>query len=123
METSNKPPMTKTGRQGKNSYQLWITNTSTKKTWVEVLKSGGINIQSILGNGNLGLATLPMMKRGERRGRVVRRLGRKEGVGERGEEIWGKVGWPGMGSKEASTTSGGGERVEETGGRRGPAAV
>jgi hypothetical protein len=33
-----------------------------------------------------------MKKRGERRGGAVYRLGRKEGVGERGEERWGKVG-------------------------------
>jgi hypothetical protein len=64
-----------------------------------------------------------MKKRGERRGRAVRRLGRKEGEGERWEERWGKVSRPGMGGKEASTTGEGGERVEECGGRGGPAAV
>jgi hypothetical protein len=46
----------------------------------------------MLGNGNLGLAIPPTKKRGERRGGAVCRLGRKEGVGERGEERWGKVG-------------------------------
>jgi hypothetical protein len=54
----------------------------------------------VLGNGNLGLATPPTKKRGERRGGVARRLGRKEGVGERGEERWGKGG-------PEETTSGG----------------
>jgi hypothetical protein len=118
-ETSNKPPMTKTGGRGKNSHQPRTTNTSTKKTWAEVIKSGGINVQIVLGNGNLGLATPPTKKRGERRGGAARRLGRKEGVGERGAELLGKVGRPGVGGKEASTTGGGGERVEESGGCNG----
>jgi hypothetical protein len=100
-----------------------LTTPSAKKTWVQVRKSGGINVQIVLGNGNLGLATPPTKKRGEMRGGVARRLGRKEGVGERGEERWVKVGRPGMGSKEASTTGGGGERVEECRGGRGLAAV
>jgi hypothetical protein len=50
-------------------------------------------------------------------------LGRKEGVGERGEERRGKVGPPGAGGKEASTTGGRGERVEESGGRGTPAEL
>jgi hypothetical protein len=122
-ETSNKPLITKTGRQGKNSHQPRMTNTSAKKTWAEVIKSGGINIQIGLGNGNLGLATPPMKKRGERRGGAACRLGRKEGVGERGEERRSRVGLPGTGGKEASTTSRQGERVKESRGRGGPVAV
>jgi hypothetical protein len=82
----------KTGGRGKNTHQLKLITPSAKKTWAEVIKSGGINIQIVLGNGNLGLATPPMKKRGERRGEAVRRLGRKEGVGKRGEERRGKVG-------------------------------
>jgi hypothetical protein len=70
-ETSNKPPMTKTGGWGKNSHQLRTTNTSMKKTWAEVIKSGGINIQIVLGNGNLGTTIPPTKKRGERRGGAV----------------------------------------------------
>jgi hypothetical protein len=35
----------------------------------------------------------------------------EHGVGERGEERRGKVGRPGAGDKEASTTGGGGERL------------
>jgi hypothetical protein len=112
-----------TGGRGKNSHQPRMTNTSAKKTWAEVVKSGGINVQIVLGNGNLALATPPMKKRGERRGGAARRLGRKEGVGERGEERRGKVGPPGAGGKETSTTGGGGERVEESGHRGGPAAL
>jgi regulator of replication initiation timing len=92
MEPSNKPPTTKTGGRGKNSHQPRTTDTSAKKTWAEVVQSGGINVQIVLGNGNLGLATPPTKKRGERRGGAARRLGRKDGVGERGEESRGKVG-------------------------------
>jgi hypothetical protein len=116
-DTSNKPPTTKTGGRGKNSHQLRTTNTSAKKTWAEVVKSGGINVQIVLGNGNLGLAKPPTKKWGERRGGAARRLGRKQGVGERGEERRGKVGQLGAGVKETSATSGGGERVEGSGGR------
>jgi hypothetical protein len=52
-ETSNKPPMTKTGACGKNSHQPRLNNTSTKKTWVDVIRNRGINVQIVLGNGNL----------------------------------------------------------------------
>jgi hypothetical protein len=82
----------KTSGRGKNTYQLKLTTPSMKKTWAEVIKSGGINIQIVLGNGNLGLAIPLTKKRGDRRGGVAHRLGRKEGEGERGEETWGKVG-------------------------------
>jgi hypothetical protein len=120
--TSNTPKM-KTGGRGKNTHQPKPTTPSAKKTWAEVVKSGGINVQIVLGNGNLGLATPPTKKRGERRGGAARRLGRKEGVGERGEERRSRVGPPGTGGKEAIATSRGGERVEESGGGGGPAAI
>jgi hypothetical protein len=35
--------------------------------WADIVKAGGINIQIVLGNGNLRLA-IHMKKRGERRG-------------------------------------------------------
>jgi hypothetical protein len=120
--TSNTPKM-KNGGRGTNTHQPKPTTPSAKKTWAEVVKNGGINVQIVLGNGNLGLATPPTKKRGERRGGAVRRLGRKEGVGERGEERRSRVGLPGTGGKEASATGGGGERVEESGGGGGPAAI
>jgi hypothetical protein len=66
-ETSDKPPTIRNGGQGKNSHQLQPNTTSTKKTWADVVNSGGINVQIVLGNGNLGLTT-PMKTRGERRG-------------------------------------------------------
>jgi type II secretory pathway pseudopilin PulG len=75
--TANNTPKTKTGGRGKNTHQLKLTTPSAKKTWAEVVKSGGINVQIVLGNGNLGLATPPTKKRGERRGGATCRLGRK----------------------------------------------
>jgi hypothetical protein len=103
---ANNTLTTKNGGRGKNTHQPRTNTPSAKNTWAEVVKSGGINVQIVLGNGNLGL-TAPTTRRGERRGGAVRRLGRKEGLGERGEERRGKVGRPGAGGKEASTTGGG----------------
>jgi hypothetical protein len=82
-ETYNKTPTPKNGGRGKNSHQPRPNTTSTKKTWADVIKSGGINVQIVLGNGNLGLTT-PMTMRVERRGGVAQRLGRKIDAGERG---------------------------------------
>jgi hypothetical protein len=121
--TANHTPKTTNAGRGKKTHQPRTNTASAKRTWAEVIKSGAINVQIVLGNGNLGLATPPTKKRGERRGGAARRLGRKEGVGERWEERRGKVGQPGTGGKEAGTTSRRGERVEESGGRGGPAAV
>jgi hypothetical protein len=83
--TANNTPTTKNGGRGKNTHQPRTNTPSAKKTWAEVVKSGGINVQIVLGNGNLRLTTL-MTKRGERRGGAARRLGKKAGAGERGEE-------------------------------------
>jgi hypothetical protein len=91
-KTASNTPKTKTGGRGNNTHQPKLTTPSAKKTWAEVIKSGGINVQIVLGNGNLGLAIPPTKKRGERRGGVACWLGRKDGVGERGEERRGKVG-------------------------------
>jgi hypothetical protein len=66
MELSNKPPMTKNGAWGKDSHQPRLNNTSAKKTWADVVKNGGVNVQIVLGNSNLGLTT-PMKMRGETR--------------------------------------------------------
>jgi hypothetical protein len=121
--TANHTPKMMNGGRGKNTHQPRTNTPSVKKTWAEVVKSGGINIQIVLGNGHLGLTTPPTKNRGERRGGAACRLGRKEGIGERGEERRGKVGQPGMGGKEASTTGRAGERVKESRGRGGPAAV
>ncbi|KAI5812145.1 hypothetical protein BZA77DRAFT_359703 [Pyronema omphalodes] len=121
-ENSNKPPTTKTGGRGKTTHQPKTNTPSAKKTWAEVVKSGGINVQIVLGNGNLGLTT-PPARRGERRGGAARRLRKKEGEGEGGEEKRGRAG-PGVSKgKESGDTGGGVERGEESGGAGGPAAV
>ncbi|KAI5806013.1 hypothetical protein BZA77DRAFT_363242 [Pyronema omphalodes] len=113
---------TKNGGRGKNAHQPRQTTPSAKKTWAEVVKSGGINVQIVLGNGNLGLTT-PPTRRGGTRGGAARRLRRKEGEGEGGEEKRGRAG-PGVSKgKESGDTSGGVERGEESGGAGGPAAV
>jgi hypothetical protein len=121
--TTNHTPKTTNGGRGKNTHQPRTNPPSAKKTWAEVVKSRGINVQIVLANGNLRLTIPPMKKRGERRGGVACRLGRKEGAGDSGEERRSRVGLPGAGGKEASTTGGGWERVEESRGRGGPAAV
>jgi hypothetical protein len=89
-KTANNTPTTKNGGRGKNAHQPRTNTPSAKKTWAEVVKSGGINVQIVLGYGNLGL-TAPMARRGERRGGATRRLGKKAGGGERGEEGRGTV--------------------------------
>jgi hypothetical protein len=63
--TANNTLTMKNGGRGKNTHQPQTNTPSTMKTWGEVVKSGGINVQIVLGNGNLGLTT-PMTRRGER---------------------------------------------------------
>jgi hypothetical protein len=120
--TANDTPTTKNGRRGKKTHQPWMSTPSAKKTWAEVVKSGGINVQIVLGNGNLGLTQL-MTRRGERWGGAVRRLGKKAGVGERGEEGWG-AGGPKVTRRDGTGTKGsGGERGAGSGDGGGPAAL
>jgi hypothetical protein len=83
MMTTNNTLTMKTGRRGKNTHQQRINTPSAKKTLAEVIKSGGINVQIVLGNGNLRL-TILMARRGERQGGAAWRLAKKEGDGERG---------------------------------------
>jgi hypothetical protein len=90
-ERHDKTPTTKNGGRGKNSYQPQPNTTPGKKTWADVVKSGGINVQIVLGNGNLGLTT-PTMKRGERRGGAAWRLMKRGEYGERGATGRGKGG-------------------------------
>jgi ketosteroid isomerase-like protein len=120
--TTNNTPTTKTGGRGKNTHQPRTNTPSAKKTWAEVVKSGGINVQIVLGNSNLGLTT-PTTRRGERRGGAARRLGKKAGVGERGEEGRGMGGPKVTGKDGTSTKRTGGERGEESGGGGGRAAL
>jgi hypothetical protein len=120
--TANNTPTTKNGGRGKNTHQPRMNTPSAKKTWAEVVRSGGINVQIVLGNGNLGLTT-PTTRRGERRGGAARRLGKKAGVAERGEEGRG-AGSPKVTSKDGTSTKrSGGERGAESGGGGGPVAL
>jgi hypothetical protein len=73
----------KNGGRGTNTHQPRTNPPSAKKTWAEVIKSGGINVQIVLGNGNLGLTT-PTKMRGERHGGAARRLTKRKEDGERG---------------------------------------
>jgi hypothetical protein len=90
-EMHDNTPMTKNGGRGKNSHQPRLNATSSTKTWADVVKSGGINVQIVLGNGNLGL-TIPTTKRGERRGGAAQRLMKGGENGERGVMGRGKGG-------------------------------
>jgi hypothetical protein len=89
--TANNTPKMTNGGRGKNTHQLWMNIPSAKKTWAEVVKSGGINVQIVLGNGNLRRTT-PMTRRGERRGGAARRVAKREEEGERGAVGRGKGG-------------------------------
>jgi hypothetical protein len=99
-----------------------MNTPSAKKTWAEVVKSGGINVQIVLGNSNLGLMT-PMKRRGERQGGAARRLGKKAGAGERGEEGRGMGGPKVTGSDGTGTKGSGGERGVESGGGGSPGVL
>jgi hypothetical protein len=81
--TMNNTLTKKTGGRGKNTHQPQMKTPSVKKTWAEVVKSRGINVQIVLGNGNLRLTTA-MARWGERQGGVAWRLAKKEGDEERG---------------------------------------
>jgi hypothetical protein len=116
-ETSNKPPTTKNGGRGKNSHQPQPNTTSTKKTWADVIKNRGINVQIVLGNGNLGLPMQTTM-RGERQGGAARRLAKRGVEGERGAMTRGKGGPEEItsgGNKGGKTEKDGRGRVEKRG--------
>jgi hypothetical protein len=120
--TANNTPTTKTGGRGKNTHQPRTNTPSAKKTWAEVVKSGGINVQIVLGNGNLGLTT-PTIRSRVRRGGAARRLVKKAGVGERGEEGRGAGGPKVTGEDGTGTKRSGGERGAESRGGGGPAVL
>jgi hypothetical protein len=115
--TASNTPKRKTVGRGKNTHQPKPTTPSAKKTWAEVVKSGGINVQIVLGNGNLGLTT-PTTRRRERRGGVARRLAKKGEDGERGAMGRGKGGpelITSRGNKGGQMAKHGRGRVEERG--------
>jgi hypothetical protein len=114
--TATNTPTMKNGGRGKNAPQPWINTPSAKKTWADIIKSGGINVQIVLGNSNLRLTILPMKKRGERRGGAAWRLGMKAGAWESSEEGQGTGGLMISGRDGTSTKGGGGERGAKSGG-------
>ncbi|KAI5808455.1 hypothetical protein BZA77DRAFT_362191 [Pyronema omphalodes] len=59
----NQTSRRKNGGRGKNTDQPKPIIPSAKKTWAEVVKNGGINVQIVLGNGKLGLTTPPRRKK------------------------------------------------------------
>jgi hypothetical protein len=88
-----------------------------KKTWADVIKNGGINVQIVLGNGNLVLTT-PMKMRGERPTGAAQRLTKKREDGERGVMGYDKDGLemiPSGGNKGGKMEKNGRGRVEESG--------
>jgi hypothetical protein len=112
MEMNGKPPTIQNGGRGKKSHQPTKTNTPAKKTWADVIQTGGINVQIVLGNGNLGLTT-PTKTRGERRGGAAWRLAKRGVAGERGAMR------RGTGGPEETTSGGnkGGQRGKNGRGR------
>jgi hypothetical protein len=102
-----------------------MNNYHDMKTLADVVWSGGINVQIVLGNGNLGQATLVRMtgERGEKRGGITWRLRKRSRVGtgesrERGALGRGNVGPEVIslgGNKGGKIDKNGGGRVEERG--------
>jgi hypothetical protein len=84
METAHeKTPTKQNGEWVKKNHQLTMKNYCDVKTWADVVQSRGINVQIVLGNGNLGQATPVRMtgERGERRGGTTRRLRKRNRAG------------------------------------------
>jgi hypothetical protein len=115
--TANNTPTTKNGGRGKNTHQPRTNTPSAKKTCPEVIKSGGINIQIVLGNGNLALTT-PTKMRGERHGGAAWRLTKRKEDGERAANRRGNEGpevIPSGGNKGGQMEKDGRGREEERG--------
>jgi hypothetical protein len=68
---------------GKKAHQPTNNNHHAAQSWVDVVHSGGINVQIVLANNNLG-TTQPETRKKERRHGAAHQLGRKRGGGERG---------------------------------------
>jgi hypothetical protein len=102
------------------------------RTWADVVRSGGIKVQIVLGNSNLGQATPVRMtgERGGRRGGTTRRLRKRSGAGrgesgERGALGRGNVGPEEItsgGNKGGKMAKNGRGREEERGERPGEVA-
>jgi hypothetical protein len=74
------------GGRGKKAHQLTTNHHRDARTWADVVRSGGINVQIVLGNGNLGTIQPETGKKERRDGArdgAARWLGRKREGGER----------------------------------------
>jgi hypothetical protein len=75
------------GGRGKKAHQPTTNHHRHARTWADVVRSGGINVQIVLGNGSLG-TTQPETGKKERRDGardgIVHWLGRKREGGKRG---------------------------------------
>jgi hypothetical protein len=85
-EPRDKTPTKQNGARGKKPHQPIAKHHRGSKSWADVVRSGGINVQIVLGNGNLGQTTPVRLtgKRGERRGGTAGRE-RQRGIGGRGD--------------------------------------
>jgi hypothetical protein len=120
-----KTPTKQNGKRVKKNHQPTTKNYRDAKTWADVVRSRGINVQIVLGNGNLGQATLVRItgERGERRGGTTQRLRKRSGAGtgESGES--GALGRGNVvpevillgGNKGGKIDKNGGGRVEDRG--------
>jgi hypothetical protein len=123
--TVNNTPTMKNGGRGKNTHQPRTNTPSAEKTWAEVIKSRDINVQIVLGNGNLGLTT-PTKMRGERCSGAAWRLTKRKEDGERGAKRRGNEGpevIPSRGDKGGQMEKHGRGREEERGEPSGAAPV
>jgi hypothetical protein len=112
-----KLPTMKNGGRGKNSHQRRANTTSTKKIWADVVRNGGINVQIVLGKGNLGLTT-PTKITGERQGGLAWRLAKRGVDGDRDATGRGKdrpEERTSRGNKDGQMGKNGRGRVEERG--------
>jgi hypothetical protein len=127
-----KTPRKQNGERLNKIHQPTTKNYRDVKTWADVVRSRGINVQIVLGNGNLGQATPVRMtgERRERRGGTTRRLRKRSGAGtgesgERGALGRGNVGPEVIllgANKGGKIDKNGGGRVEDRGERPGKVA-
>jgi hypothetical protein len=97
-----------------------MNNYRNAKTWADVVRSGGINVQIVLGNGNLGQATRVRMtrERGERRGGSTWRLRKRSGAGTGESRERGVLGRGNVGPEVISLGGNTGGKIDKNGGGR-----
>ncbi|KAI5821470.1 hypothetical protein BZA77DRAFT_348666 [Pyronema omphalodes] len=93
VQQNENPPKQQNGARGKKQHQPIMKHHSGNKTWADVVRSGGINVQIILGNDNLRPTTPVKVKeqRGERRGENSRRQRRGGSGGHGNRKVTGQM--------------------------------